>query len=183
MSVRRQWHLLLRGTAMEHNGIWRPWDSKGSRLPPLVLNTKKLKAEYSCASPVQPCHLGFPEPVCMHRLLRATQVYCARYHTMLHVAGDPGFEEVARGALAALWAMRTELGLLGYSLDVASGRWLDANGGIGASGDSCYEYLLKAYILFGALNWKTNAWRDMVLCTTPGCQLALERWRKDGRRP
>lgn len=71
-------------------------------------------------------------------------------HTALRAAGDPEYEEVARGALAALWAMRTELGLLGYSLDVASGRWLDANGGIGASGDSCYEYLLKAYILFGA---------------------------------
>ena len=69
--------------------------------------------------------------------------------TVLRAAGDPEYEEVARGALAALWAMRTELGLLGYSLDVASGRWLDANGGIGASGDSCYEYLLKAYILFG----------------------------------
>lgn len=65
-------------------------------------------------------------------------------------AGNPEYEEVARGSLAALWAMRTPLGLLGYSLDVATGRWLDANGGIGASGDSCYEYLLKAYILFGA---------------------------------
>ncbi len=60
---------------------------------------------------------------------------------------------MARGSLAALWAMRTPLGLLGYSLDVATGRWLDANGGIGASGDSCYEYLLKAYILFGAPAW------------------------------
>ncbi len=29
------------------------------------------------------------------------------------------------------------------------GVWLDNNGGIGASADSFYEYLLKAYILFG----------------------------------
>ena len=29
--------------------------------------------------------------------------------------------------------------------------WIDHNGGIGASSDSFYEYLLKAYILFGEL--------------------------------
>lgn len=29
------------------------------------------------------------------------------------------------------------------------GVWLDNNGGIGASADSFYEYLLKAYVLFG----------------------------------
>ncbi len=76
-------------------------------------------------------------------------------------AGDPEFEEAARGALAALWAMRTPLGLLGYSLDVATGRWTDSNGGIGASGDSCYEYLLKAYILFGA---PAAASREAISC-------------------
>ena len=65
-------------------------------------------------------------------------------------AGDPEFEEVARGALAALWAMRTPLGLLGYARDAATGRGPGSHGGSGASGDSCYEYLLKAYILFGA---------------------------------
>ena len=32
---------------------------------------------------------------------------------------------------------------------MAHGVWLDNNGGIGASADSFYEYLLKAYILFG----------------------------------
>jgi hypothetical protein len=30
-----------------------------------------------------------------------------------------------------------------------SAMWLDPNGGIGASADSFYEYLLKAYVLFG----------------------------------
>ncbi len=37
----------------------------------------------------------------------------------------------------------------GTSLDMTYGVWLDNNGGIGASADSFYEYLLKAYILFG----------------------------------
>ncbi|KAK9826719.1 hypothetical protein WJX81_001107 [Elliptochloris bilobata] len=79
----------------------------------------------------------------------ACGTFILEFGLLSRLTGDSEFEEVARGALAALWAMRTELSLLGYSLDVASGNWLDANGGIGASADSCYEYLLKAYILFG----------------------------------
>lgn len=45
--------------------------------------------------------------------------------------------------------MRTPLGLFGTALDMQKGVWLDPNGGVGASADSFYEYLLKAYILFG----------------------------------
>ena len=45
--------------------------------------------------------------------------------------------------------MRTPLGLFGTALDMNRAVWLDNNGGIGASADSFYEYLLKAYILFG----------------------------------
>ena len=65
-------------------------------------------------------------------------------------AGQPIFERCARQALRALWRMRTPLGLFGTSLDMMQGMWLDNNGGIGASADSFYEYLLKAHILFGA---------------------------------
>jgi len=64
-------------------------------------------------------------------------------------AGRPEFEHYARRALQRLWTMRTPLGLFGTSLDMVHGVWLDNNGGIGASADSFYEYLLKAYILFG----------------------------------
>lgn len=45
--------------------------------------------------------------------------------------------------------MRTPLGLFGTALDMRRAAWLDHNGGIGASADSFYEYLIKAYILFG----------------------------------
>ena len=45
--------------------------------------------------------------------------------------------------------MRTPLGLFGTALDMSTGDWLDPHGGIGASADSLYEYLLKAHILFG----------------------------------
>ena len=69
--------------------------------------------------------------------------------TAKRAAGNPVFEDAAIRALERLWVMRTPLNLLGSSLDMATGEWRDPNGGIGASSDSFYEYLLKAYILFG----------------------------------
>lgn len=59
------------------------------------------------------------------------------------------FEAVAKRSLRALWRMRTELDLLGSSLDVTTATWQHHHGGIGAGSDSFYEYLLKAYLLFG----------------------------------
>lgn len=59
------------------------------------------------------------------------------------------FEDAAVRALERLWAMRSPLGLLGSSLDMAQATWKDASGGIGASSDSFFEYLLKAYVLLG----------------------------------
>ena len=64
--------------------------------------------------------------------------------------GRPEFESCAKIALRTLWGMRTPLGLFGTALDMRQSIWLDNNGGIGASADSFYEYLLKAYILFGS---------------------------------
>lgn len=52
-------------------------------------------------------------------------------------------------ALAQLWSMRSPLDLVGTSIDAARGRWNNRLGGTGAGADSFYEYLLKAYVLFG----------------------------------
>ncbi|GMQ10341.1 hypothetical protein CsSME_00053383 [Camellia sinensis var. sinensis] len=45
--------------------------------------------------------------------------------------------------------MRSSLNLLGTTLDVETGEWIEYSSGIGAGVDSFYEYLLKAHILFG----------------------------------
>lgn len=45
--------------------------------------------------------------------------------------------------------MRSGHDLLGTSLDMAKAVWLGTSGGIGAGIDSFYEYMLKAYIMFG----------------------------------
>ncbi|KAA8542625.1 hypothetical protein F0562_023777 [Nyssa sinensis] len=65
------------------------------------------------------------------------------------LTGDPRFESAALRALRKLWSMRSSLNLLGTTLDVASGEWIEYSSGIGAGVDSFYEYLIKAHILFG----------------------------------
>ncbi|CAL8468306.1 g7846 [Coccomyxa elongata] len=88
------------------------------------------------------------------------------------LTGIPEFEFYAKRSLQVLWSMRTPLGLFGTALDMQKGVWLDPNGGIGASADSFYEYLLKAYILFGEVEY----W-DMFRAA----YTAAIRYYKDGR--
>ncbi|KAI3513428.1 hypothetical protein L1887_20762 [Cichorium endivia] len=71
------------------------------------------------------------------------------------LTGDSRFEDAALHALRKLWAMRSSLNLLGTTLDVATGEWIEYSSGIGAGVDSFYEYLIKAHILFG----KEEFWR------------------------
>ncbi|XP_010913489.1 alpha-mannosidase I MNS5 isoform X2 [Elaeis guineensis] len=66
------------------------------------------------------------------------------------LTGDSKYEAVALRALRKLWSMRSSLNLLGTTLDVVTGEWIECSSGIGAGVDSFYEYLIKAYILFGS---------------------------------
>uniref|UniRef100_A0A2P2LST9 alpha-1,2-Mannosidase n=1 Tax=Rhizophora mucronata TaxID=61149 RepID=A0A2P2LST9_RHIMU len=71
------------------------------------------------------------------------------------LTGDPKYESAALCALRRLWSMRSSRNLLGTTLDVATGEWIEHSSGIGAGVDSFYEYLFKAHILFG----KEEFWR------------------------
>ncbi|KAK6924892.1 Glycoside hydrolase family 47 [Dillenia turbinata] len=94
------------------------------------------------------------------------------------LTGDSRYESAALRALRKLWSMRSSLNLLGTTLDVATGEWIEHSSGIGAGAtldqifllnniilylmclstvgvDSFYEYLIKAYILFG----REELWR------------------------
>ncbi|XP_020578444.1 alpha-mannosidase I MNS5 isoform X2 [Phalaenopsis equestris] len=70
--------------------------------------------------------------------------------TLSRLTGNSQYENAARHALQKLWSMRSSLNLLGTTLDVITGEWIEYSTGIGAGVDSFYEYLLKAYILFGS---------------------------------
>lgn len=48
------------------------------------------------------------------------------------LTGDPRYEAAALRALRKLWSMRSSLNLLGTTLDVATGEWIEYSSGIGA---------------------------------------------------
>lgn len=48
------------------------------------------------------------------------------------LTGDPSYESAALFALRKLWSMRSSLNLLGTTLDVVTGEWIEYSSGIGA---------------------------------------------------
>ncbi|CAK8686868.1 unnamed protein product [Clavelina lepadiformis] len=72
------------------------------------------------------------------------------FGTLSRLIGDPTFENAARRAVDELWSRRdAKTGLVGVAIDVNTGKWMGRQSGLGAGADSFFEYLLKAYILFG----------------------------------
>ncbi|CAG8499935.1 8066_t:CDS:10 [Paraglomus occultum] len=71
------------------------------------------------------------------------------FGTLSRLTNDTRFENAAKKALYALWNRRTELDLVGNVIDIQTGYWIHVASGVGAGIDSFFEYLLKAYALFG----------------------------------
>mmetsp|Transcript_24312 Transcript_24312/g.61199 ORF Transcript_24312/g.61199 Transcript_24312/m.61199 type:complete len:304 (+) Transcript_24312:911-1822(+) len=83
------------------------------------------------------------------------------------LTGNPVFGQVSRRAMKELWAMRSELNLLGTTLDMRNASWVSSSGGIGASADSFYEYALKGYLLFGVTWSFTTSSVTLIWCDQP----------------
>jgi mannosidase alpha-like ER degradation enhancer 2 len=74
--------------------------------------------------------------------------YILEYGTLSKLTGNPVYYEKAKRAVIALNSRSSELGLVGTSIDVNSGKWVFNDANIGGGIDSYYEYLLKGAILF-----------------------------------
>lgn len=71
------------------------------------------------------------------------------FGTLSRLTGNPVFYAKAKRALVETWKRRSPLGLVGASIDVDSGKWLDTESSISGGIDSYYEYLWKCWRLFG----------------------------------
>ncbi|BGO96067.1 hypothetical protein NBRC10512v2_007784 [Rhodotorula toruloides] len=69
--------------------------------------------------------------------------------TLSRLTSDPTFEALARRAFLAIWDRRSDIGLIGNTIDARSGAWMHGAAGTGAGIDSFYEYAAKAYVLTG----------------------------------
>ncbi|KAK9830164.1 hypothetical protein WJX72_010087 [[Myrmecia] bisecta] len=89
------------------------------------------------------------------RETRVTCTACAgtlllEFGVLSRLTGNPKYEMYARNAAEQLHGMRSsQTGLLGNTLNVDTRGWVRRDSGIGAGIDSYYEYLLKAYLVFG----------------------------------
>ncbi|BGP03907.1 hypothetical protein JCM10021v2_007655 [Rhodotorula toruloides] len=79
--------------------------------------------------------------------------------TLSRLTSDPTFETLARRAFFAIWDRRSDIGLIGNTIDARSGVWMHGAAGTGAGIDSFYEYAAKAYVLTGDDDY-LRVWQD-----------------------
>lgn len=72
------------------------------------------------------------------------------FGALSRLTSNPSYEIAARKAMDYLWRNRNRSSdLIGTIVNIHNGDWVRRDSGVGAGVDSYYEYLLKAYILFG----------------------------------
>ncbi|GAA5987329.1 hypothetical protein JCM11641_002687 [Rhodosporidiobolus odoratus] len=69
--------------------------------------------------------------------------------TLSRLTGDLSFEAAAKKAFFAIWNLKSDIGLIGNTIDARTGAWMHGVSGIGAGIDSFFEYAAKAYLLTG----------------------------------
>lgn len=85
-----------------------------------------------------------------HTCTAAVGSLSLEFGVLARLTGNWTYDRLTRDALDSLWARHSaRSGLPGNELDAATGRWTERMCGVGAGLDSYYEYLLKAYALFG----------------------------------
>jgi hypothetical protein len=70
------------------------------------------------------------------------------FGTLSKITGNPVYYEKAKRALVETFKRRSPLGLVGSSINVETGEWLDPESHISGGIDSYYEYLWKCWLLF-----------------------------------
>lgn len=71
------------------------------------------------------------------------------------LTGNNEFYNKAKVAITEVYNRRSKIGLVGTQINVETGEWTNADSHISGMIDSYYEYLIKAYLLFGDEDFKT----------------------------
>ena len=82
------------------------------------------------------------------------------FGTLSKLTGKPIFYDKAKRALVELYSRRSKIGLVGSTINVETGQWVNTTSHISGGIDSYYEYLLKSWLLFGDKDcekmWKSS---------------------------
>jgi len=96
------------------------------------------------------------------------------FGTLSKLTGKQVYYDKAKRALVEVYNRRSPIGLVGSTINVETGKWVDPTSHISGGIDSYYEYLLKCSILFQDKDceqmWKTSiaALNKYVADPTPG---------------
>ncbi|MCX6304386.1 MAG: glycoside hydrolase family 47 protein [Bacteroidetes bacterium] len=75
--------------------------------------------------------------------------YLLEFGKLTQYTGDSTYYRVAKKAALEIYKRRSDVDLVGTTIDVSTGEWKNTESQIGARIDSYYEYLYKAWLLFG----------------------------------
>ena len=92
---------------------------------------------------------GVPKSETKVTCLAAAGTLILEFGVLSRLSGISSFETAARRAIRALWTRRSPLNLMGSTMNIEKGTWVQSHASVGAGSDSFYEYILKAYVLFG----------------------------------
>jgi glycosyl hydrolase family 47 len=87
------------------------------------------------------------------------------FGTLSKLTGKPIYYDKAKRAVQALFAHRSKIGLVGEVIDVETGEWRRHDSHVGGGIDSYYEYLLKAWKLFGDRDFE-QMWKESQAALT-----------------
>jgi len=76
------------------------------------------------------------------------------FGTLTKLTADPRYYDMAKRAVVALFKARSPIGLVGSTIDVETGRWVDRDSHVSGGIDSYYEYLYKSWLLFADPDFK-----------------------------
>lgn len=70
------------------------------------------------------------------------------FGTLSRLTGDQRYYDTAKRAVVTLFERRSPIGLVGSTINVETGAWVDRESHVSGGIDSYYEYLLKSWLLF-----------------------------------
>lgn len=83
------------------------------------------------------------------------------FGTLSKLTQKPIYYDKAKRAVVELYSRRSAIGLVGSSINVETGKWIDTNSHISGGIDSYYEYLLKSWLLFDDKDCK-KMWQSSI---------------------
>ncbi|MFL6231069.1 MAG: glycoside hydrolase family 47 protein [Pyrinomonadaceae bacterium] len=83
------------------------------------------------------------------------------FGTLSKLTGQTVFYDKAKRALVEVYRRRSAIGLVGSTINVETGAWVDTDSHVSGGIDSYYEYLLKCWLLFDDKDC-ARMWRESV---------------------